>query len=122
MKCIIAGSRSVNRLSEVERAVHESGWADDILEVVSGGASGADLLGEMWATERNRSITRFHVTESEWKIHGRAAGPIRNRRMAEYADRAVIVWDGKSRGSKNMIWEMERLEKPVFVHVLGVPA
>ena len=118
MKCIIAGSRSVNRLSEVERAIHESGWSDEILEVVSGGALGADLLGERWAAARRREVTQFPVTEEEWDRYGKAAGPIRNRRMAEYADRAVIVWDGESRGSKNMIHEMDRLGKPVSVHVL----
>jgi hypothetical protein len=27
----------------------------------------------------------------------------------------VVVWDGESRGSKNMIEEMQKREKPVFV-------
>jgi len=37
------------------------------------------------------------------KKYGNAAGPIRNKQMAEYADALVAVWDGKSRGTKNMI-------------------
>ena len=32
--------------------------------------------------------------------------------MAKYADAAVIIWDGKSRGTQNMIKEMERAGKP----------
>jgi hypothetical protein len=37
--------------------------------------------------------------------------------MAEYADAAVIVWDGTSRGSKHMINQMSLLRKPYYVHV-----
>lgn len=33
--------------------------------------------------------------------------------MAEYADAAIVFWDGKSRGAKNMIDEMKKLGKPV---------
>jgi hypothetical protein len=36
------------------------------------------------------------------------AGPIRNGEMAKYADALIVFWDGKSRGTKNMIDLAER--------------
>ena len=35
--------------------------------------------------------------------------------MAKYADKAIIFWDGKSVGSKDMIDRMEKLGKEVRV-------
>jgi hypothetical protein len=40
---------------------------------------------------------------ANWVEHGRAAGPIRNGQMADYADALIAVWDGKSKGTGNMI-------------------
>jgi hypothetical protein len=40
--------------------------------------------------------------------------------MAEYADCLIAVWDGSSRGTKNMIDEMNKLKKPVFVIMTNV--
>lgn len=117
MKVIIAGSRSFGSYGHFEQLrlylemlEHERGWT--ITEVVWGCAAGADCLGRQWAQRGNRRIKAFRP---DWQRHGKAAGPIRNRQMAEYADRAVVFWDGKSRGSKNMIEEMQRLGKPVEV-------
>ncbi|WP_197026348.1 hypothetical protein [Polaribacter sp. Hel_I_88] len=40
---------------------------------------------------------------AEWNKFGKAAGPVRNKEMAIYADALIAFWDGKSRGTKNMI-------------------
>ena len=72
----------------------------DITIVVSGGAPGVDTLGEQYADEMNIPV---HVYEADWDKHGRAAGPIRNRKMAENAEALIALWDGKSKGTKNMI-------------------
>ena len=58
---------------------------------------------------------------ADWDKHGRAAGPIRNKQMADYADVLIAVWDGKSRGTKNMIDEMNKLMKPVYIVWIGEP-
>ena len=113
MKVIIAGSRylPISTVS-VKQAVAISGWRDKISEIVSGGARGVDGAGEWWAEYRRIPVKRF---PADWARHGKAAGPIRNREMAEYADALIAVWDGKSKGTANMILEMHRLGKPVFV-------
>lgn len=68
--------------------------------MVSGHASGADALGERYAQERGFELETY---PADWKSHGRAAGPIRNAQMAAVADALIAFWDGKSRGTKNMI-------------------
>jgi hypothetical protein len=35
--------------------------------------------------------------------------------MAEYADAAIIIWDGYSHGTRNMIENMIRRKKPYFI-------
>ena len=72
---------------------------EDIV-IVSGHASGADALGERYAQERGFQLETY---PADWKAHGRAAGPIRNAQMAAVADALIAFWDGKSRGTKNMI-------------------
>ena len=113
MKVIIAGCRDVHSISVIESAINRSGYRSRITEVVSGGASGVDLLGEEWAESNGVMIAVF---PAKWGVHGKAAGPIRNREMANYADALIAVWDGCSRGTKSMIEEATRKSLRVFVH------
>ena len=112
MKTIIAGSRNIENANAVQEAIMESKFA--ITEVVSGGAVGIDQLGEDWARRNNVRMTRFMP---EWTTYGKAAGIIRNGQMAKYADALIAVWDGKSRGTKNMIDEAKKLGLKVYVKI-----
>ena len=87
-----------------------------ITEVVSGTAIGADSLGETWALQHNIPIKRF---PAKWKRYGKSAGPIRNKQMAKYANALVLFWDGKSRGSANMLKIAHELELQVHeIHIV----
>lgn len=66
----------------------------------SGHALGADALGERYAQDRGYELETYPADRN---AHGRAARPIRNAQMAEIADALIAFWDGKSRGTKNMI-------------------
>lgn len=98
MKTIIAGSRGLDCPNELASVLASLGWK--ITEVVSGGCRGIDQLGEAWARERGIPVKVF---PADWDRHGRAAGPIRNQQMAEYADALVAFWDGRSRGTEHMM-------------------
>jgi hypothetical protein len=104
LKCIIAGGRTFKDFDEVCTAMA-------LLEpqpttIISGGAKGADALGEEWARQRNIPVERY---EADWGgIYGRAAGPLRNTKMAEAGDVLVAFWDGQSRGTKDMITKAMR--------------
>lgn len=98
MKTIIAGSRDVSNYKYIELAMQKINWK--VTEVVSGMAKGVDTYGLRWAHENQLPVMKF---PADWNTHGKSAGPIRNGKMAEYADALVAIWDGKSLGTKNMI-------------------
>jgi hypothetical protein len=108
MRVIIAGSRDITD----EKAVIDFVWEVPLeaTEIVSGCAKGVDSIGEMIADAIGVPVKKF---PADWKTHGKAAGPIRNKQMAEYADAAIVIHNG-SRGSINMIDNMKKLGKPVY--------
>lgn len=113
MKTIIAGTRTIHEFKIVARAIEASGFT--ITEVVSGDGAGPDTLGAIWARNREIPVTYF---QPDWETHGKAAGPIRNRRMAEYADALILVWDGKSKGSKSMLAEATKRGLKIYQHII----
>lgn len=112
MKVIVAGSRHIDSVAAVNAAILGSGFK--ITELVSGRCEGVDQTAEALARLHGLPVKEF---PANWSKHGKAAGPIRNREMAEYADALIAIWDGESRGTKNMIETMEKLKKQVFVMV-----
>jgi hypothetical protein len=117
MKTIIAGSRRLDTdqylVWLVADAVIKSGF--NITEVVSGGARGIDLAGEDWA-KANIPPTPIKRFIPDWDRQGKAAGIIRNGDMARYAEALIAIWDGSSRGTKNMIETATKLGLKVFVY------
>lgn len=98
-------------------AIEESGIP--ISEVVSGGATGVDQLAILYARKNHLP---FKVFRADWNKWGKAAGPIRNREMAQYVGPAgalVAVWDGVSRGTNNMILEAKAVGAKVSVYTLS---
>ena len=98
MRTIIAGSRTISNPLAVESAIRDSGF--EITEVYCGMARGVDLMGKHWAEKRGIHVREF---PANWKQYGKAAGPIRNTHMASEADALIAIWDGDSKGTKNMI-------------------
>jgi len=111
MKVIIAGSRGITDFSLVERAVNDSGF--QITEVVSGGARGVDRLGEQWARKNGVEIRQFLP---DWNANGKGAGFIRNDLMVKHSDAAIILWDGKSRGTKHTL--ARAVTKGIPIHLV----
>lgn len=113
MKLIIAGSRTLNvspmfiQESCLFFLKHISS-----VEFISGGCpTGID--------NSVKYMTKVHAFKykefpADWDQYGKAAGPIRNKEMAEYADALLLIWDGSSKGSANMKKEMQKLNKPIY--------
>jgi hypothetical protein len=112
-RVIIAGGRDYNNYAELERKMDKllSNIKDDIV-IVCGMARGADTLGEQYGKQRGYKINYF---PADWKTFGKSAGYIRNQEMAENADALVAFWDGKSRGTANMIDIAQRFNLRVRV-------
>lgn len=68
-------------------------------EVVSGVALGADLAGERWAKENNKTIKQF---KAQWWKHGKKSGVLRNADMASYSNALAIFIRDNSKGSTHM--------------------
>lgn len=111
MKIIIAGGREFEDYNKLKKAIAQAGWL--ITEVVSGGARGADKLGERWAEENNIPVKRFPadwnnikaagaiIKTNKWgKKYNANAGFQRNEEMAQYLAkehpecRGVILMEG----------------------------
>lgn len=113
MKVIVAGSRDFKDYALLKEFLDKLViFRSDFTEIVSGTASGADKFGERYAQEHNLAIKRF---PADWEKYGKAAGHIRNRQMAEYADACVVFWDGQSKGSVNMAKVARELKLPLVV-------
>lgn len=130
IKLIIAGSRTVDpSVAEIDAELFklELGWADRprtvevfrelISEVICGCAGGADKAGRRWAEAREIPVHPEPITEEDIRQWGKYVGPrMRNRRMAQRGDVAVIFWDGESGGSADMCTRMVARRK--FVEVV----
>lgn len=113
MKLIIAGTRNLYLDSPLDLESFIFYFTNYKMpdEIVSGGARGIDSQGEQLASNRNIKLKIF---DANWEENGKAAGPIRNKQMAEYADALLLIWDGESKGSANMKAEMLKLNKPIY--------
>lgn len=115
-RIIVCGGRNFNDKNLFEETLDRIIPLYDSPELISGHASGADMLAEEYAQKNNLRITVF---KPDWKKYGRAAGPIRNREMIQFAaeEQPVIIafWNGSSRGTKNMIEQGEKAGAKIHV-------
>lgn len=114
MKVIIAGGRDITNYELVEAAYLKSNFK--ATEIVSGGARGADYLGELFAKHNNIPIKVF---PADWDTYGKRAGFLRNLEMAKYADALIALWDGSSKGTQHMITQATKHNLKVYVHLIG---
>lgn len=117
MKIIIAGGRdfddSHKMYTSFMAVLNEYAKDKTDITIFSGHCStGADILGELLADCFDFRIKLF---PANWDKYGKSAGPIRNEQMAKGADRAIIFWDRKSKGTKNMIAMCEKHKVPFTI-------
>jgi hypothetical protein len=108
MKVAVIGSRGFDDYELVKTTLSPF----QIKLLVSGGANGADSLGERYAKENNIETLIF---KPDWKKHGAAAGVLRNTYIVNNADTIIAFWDGESKGTKDSITKAEKLGKPTII-------
>ena len=106
MKLAIVGSRGIKSIN-----LHAYITAE-VDEIVSGGAIGVDSIARDYALAYEIKLTEFLP---KYNLYERAAPLIRNREIAEYADAALVFWDGKSKGTKYTIELFEAMGKKATV-------
>jgi hypothetical protein len=109
MTYAIIGSRTFNDYSVVKEFLD---GCYDITAIVSGGAAGADSLGEQYAIEHDIPYTIFRP---DWAKFGKKAGYIRNADIINAADVVIAFWNGTSNGTKHSIELARRKNKIVKV-------
>lgn len=110
MKLIVAGSRTIKKTKEIEDKILE--YFTRTEKLVTGGCRGPDAIAIDLAKRERIPIL---VLLPSWRQFGPSAGPIRNAQMADYGDELLAFWDGKSKGTKNMIECMKQRKKPVTI-------
>lgn len=128
MKTIIAGGRKGISYFDVIEALKKCDWIPT--EVVCGEAHGADIFGKLWAESKQIPVASFPAkwndlshpdaiikTNSYGKKYDARAGIRRNHEMGDYAEALIAVWDGSSRGTKDMIDYATKKGLKVFVHI-----
>lgn len=103
MKIAIVGSR---RITNADLSAYVN---DDADMIISGGANGIDRLAAEFAKAKGIS---FLEILPEYEKYGRCAPLVRNRKIVDVADFVIIIWDGKSRGSKFVIDYCKKVGKP----------
>lgn len=123
IRIIVAGGRDFDNYDLLSKTLTDyldklEAWELDRVVFISGGARGADRMGEEIAKECGFPVRRF---PADWNRYGKSAGYIRNREMAihtsEVSDHGVLFafWDGKSRGTKHMIDLAEKYGVKTFM-------
>lgn len=101
MRTIIAGSRTIGERATkwlVTQIVQQKNLI--VTEVVSGTARGVDKGGELYASANKIPVKQF---PANWDKHGKSAGYIRNKEMAQHGEQVIILWDGVSKGTNHMV-------------------
>ena len=111
MKLAIVGSRTFSDFNLLQRTMNFFIF-EDIKEIISGGARGADFLGKRYA--ENYAI-KFTEYLAGWDKYGKSAGFIRNQTIVDNCDMVLAFWNGESRGTADTIEKARKAKKPTFI-------
>lgn len=109
MKILIVGSRSIKEFDLSEYVPKETEL------IISGGASGVDSIAEEFADKHR--ISKL-IMYPKYEIYGRAAPLKRNEIIVDIADEVLIIWDGKSRGTKHTADYAKKKNKKVHLIIV----
>jgi len=84
----------------------------EIEVIVSGGARGADSLGERYGRERGIEVKVF---KADWDRYGKSAGFKRNYLIIDDCNYVIGFWDGKSKGTEHSLKIAKEKNKKIKV-------
>ena len=118
MYVLCTGARDWDDIATVRRALETLPPESHLVE---GGAKGADALCALVARELGFTV---HEVRADWNRYGRAAGPLRNRKMLDEFPLIDIVFAfhrdlTQSRGTKDMVRQAGQRGIPVKIFTGG---
>lgn len=124
MRLLIAGSRGLYKPEYIE-IIHnvvlgiEKRTNLKVTEIVHGACKNSpDISGKDYGEKYGLKVTSF---PADWYPNGvldKSAGYKRNVLMGEYADILLVIYDGKSSGTKHMMDIMNKNKKKVIKIIL----
>ena len=115
----IVGSRDFKHpiyLGMAMELLIKQGKLEGIVGFVSGGATGADTIGQEWATQHGLVVHPPLIPD--WNKYGRGAGPVRNSDIVKMADVVVAfprLDPARSKGTYDTIRKTTKAGKPLYI-------
>ena len=109
MKLLIAGSRGITSFDLTPYITEE---VDTIL---TGGAKGIDTIAEEYADSHGIKKT---IIKPQYDRYGKGAPMVRNKELVNLCDKALIIWDGVSKGTKFTADFAKKMNKEVTVIII----
>jgi len=126
MKVAIIGSRSFENYELLKFKLLP--YKASITEIVSGGASGADKLAEIYAKANNIPVKVFEAdwenldaepckikTRQDGSSYNVLAGFNRNTKIVQRADFIICFWDGQSTGTRDSLKKAHGFKKDILI-------
>ena len=107
MKIAVIGSRNLN-IKNIEDYISECD------EIVTGGAIGIDSCAKEYAKRKGIKLTEFLP---EYNLYGRTAPIVRNKKIVDYADKVIAIWDGNSKGTLSVIKYAQKTKKACEIFI-----
>jgi len=88
---------------------------EEISNIISGGATGADSLAEKYATDNDIPIT---IHKADWDKFGKSAGPKRNTLIVNGCDSLIAFPSKSSRGTWDSVRKAKKANKKVKIFTI----
>lgn len=109
MKLLVAGSRNIVTF-DISKYI-----TSNVDTIISGGAKGVDLLAEQFADKNQLSKI---ILRPKYNIYGKVAPLKRNEELVKLADKILVIWNGKSKGTQYTINYAKKQSKDITVIVI----
>lgn len=111
MRVLVCGGRNYTNYARMKTFLDLEHADIPITTIIHGAAPGADSLANRWARENQIKVEAY---PANWDMFGKAAGFLRNRKMAQYARPDLVIAFPGGRGTANMIHVAKEFNIPVL--------
>ena len=131
-KLFVSGSKSISKLSEAAIDLLDDAIKKGV-EILVGDCYGADAAVQKYLNQQSYSNVTVYCSGEKPRnyflmggrvqscaglsrgLKGRAFNYVKDVEMCKDCDRALMIWDGKSTGTRENIKRMIQLDKPFLV-------
>ncbi len=103
MRVLVCGGRDYDNYQRVFQTLTDLAVKTTPMssfEIIQGGAKGADFLARCWAATNGFN---WYEYPADWKTHGPAAGPMRNKQMLEEGKPDLVIAFPGGKGTAHMV-------------------